>query len=79
MFVKNEITFKNLCLIFDAVRLYNFDCIRNGNKADIVSFDNIKSYDEVYNNLFDWGYKNILPPDDFEKVKPFIYEVTHND
>lgn len=70
--IKNEITYRNLMKIMDAIFAYQNDCIDKNDFNYKVNYSDMKGYDEVCDNWFDWGYKNILPPDKFEIIKPFI-------
>lgn len=72
MIAKNEVTFINLCVIAKAIYLYNCKKIDEEKHNEIIDFEVIKDYDAVLNNIFDWGIKNIVPPAEFEKIKPYI-------
>lgn len=70
--VKNEVTYINLMVIRQAVRLYNIKAIHEKRYNETIDYDCIKDYNAAFINVFDWGIKNILPPAEFEKIKPYI-------
>jgi hypothetical protein len=39
-----------------------------------VGYDDMRDYDSTVMRIFDWGYKNILPEDKFEIIKPYIHK-----
>ena len=68
---KNIVTYERRVLIYDAIFRYHINCIRN--KENIcVDYDDTEDYDKTLWRLHDWGYKNILPPEKFAIIKPFI-------
>lgn len=72
MHIKNEVTYKNNLIISRAIYFYNIDRISKGDLDSILSYDVIKSYDKAFINMFDWGYKNLVPKDVFALIEPFI-------
>lgn len=72
--IKNNNTYKQITIITKAIYQYQSDCIRNRNYKYLVDYPDMKSYDDVFNNFFDWGYTNILPKEKFEIIKPYILE-----
>ena len=71
MAAKNNNTYRMQMKILDAIYAYNIDCIK-GNKVSMVNFEDIESYKSTYFRLWDWGYKNILPKEKYEIIKPYI-------
>ena len=76
--IKNVNTYKQLRRVLDACHDYNAQEIKrayNSGKRlsmQLISYSEIKSYDASLYNLFDWGYKHLVPNDVFEKIKPYI-------
>lgn len=72
---KNENTFKNQVIIAKAIYNYKISLIDKGILDEgIVNYDDMRSYDETFFRIWDWGYENILQKDKFEIVKPYIKE-----
>lgn len=71
---KNDATFSARVKIVDAIHSYHMHCIISDNYegARLVTFEDMESYNATMYRIWDWGYKNILPPEKFELVKPFI-------
>lgn len=69
--IKNKNTYKNHIIIVDAIYEY---CIEKN--VDFALFYNmyIEDYDDTLNRFWDWGYTRILPPEQFELIKPYIKE-----
>lgn len=40
--------------------------------TELSLFDSMEPYERTLWRLGDWSYKNILPPDKFKLIKPFI-------
>ena len=72
MHIKNEVTYKNDLIISRAIYFYNIDRISKGDLDSILSYDVIKSYNKAFINIFDWGYKNLVPEDIYALIEPFI-------
>ena len=72
MHIKNEVTYKNNKIISRAIYFYNIDRISKGDLDGILSYDVIKSYNKAFINIFDWGYKNLVPKDTYVLIEPFI-------
>lgn len=75
--IKNEVTFHNLEIISDAIEAYEADTGEWRKGCEM--FLKTREYDALYWNLFDWGYKNILPPEDFALIEPYIKKRGGND
>lgn len=69
--IKNEVTFICMRTIDNAVYDYNIDMLNKGMPSKVSFFDT-KSYNATLWCLWDWGYKNILPKDKYEIIKPYI-------
>lgn len=73
---KSDVTCKNSCLILEAILLHNLDVICQKKEseweANVIDYDCVKPFNEVFFNIFDWGYKHIVPPDVYRKIEPYI-------
>lgn len=68
---KNNNTYKNQMIILDAI----YEYCKHENMSVYTQQDmyrSMKSYDDTFNCFWDWGYKNILPPEKFKLVEPYI-------
>lgn len=83
LLIKNGITYRNHTIIADAIFDYRMDCVdkaaKNGTIVEEgvkyeVGYADMRDYNETVMRIFDWGYKNILPEDKFEIIKPFIHK-----
>ena len=72
--IKNNVTFDMHDKLLDAIRDYKFDCIDRGDfdAAHLVEFRDLEPYSKTLYRIWDWGYENILPPEKFELIKPFL-------
>ena len=69
--IKNNNAYKNHIIIVEAIYEY---CIEKN--VDFALFYNMymEDYDDTLNRFWDWGYTRILPPEQFELIKPYIKE-----
>lgn len=74
MLYKNHVTYRNLTIIGKAILLYNLHQIETGSykQAGFMDYCEIKDYYKVLFDHFNWGYKNLLPPDKYALVEPYI-------
>ena len=70
--VKNEVTFYNRQKVLKAIYLYQNN---NFKKHIDVDYDDMEDYDKTLYRWYDWSYKNILPKDKLEIIKPFMNDV----
>lgn len=70
--VRNEVVYRNHMKIADAIHRYDTDCLNEDREYDIVLFSHMESYDDTYKRFWDWGYKHILPEEDFKKIEKYI-------
>lgn len=71
LLVKNEVTYRNVIIIARAIHDYHSRQIIE--YAPIfVYYDDMISYPKVLFRICDWGYKNILPPDKYVLIAPYI-------
>ena len=66
--LKNYVTYRNRAIIIYAICLYSW----NNNLVVTDIYDDMESYDQTLFRLWDFGYKRILPTEQFEKIKPYI-------
>lgn len=75
MYVKNNNTFKQRMKIIKAIHAY-FQSKKDVEEMDVAEIDymyhSVEPYDDTLNRRLDWGYKNIVPPDVYEKIEPYI-------
>lgn len=68
--IKNNNAYKNHIIIIEAIYEYcrekNIDCN--------LFYMSMEDYDDTVNRFWDWGYTRILPPEQFELIKPYIKE-----
>lgn len=70
IFLKGENALKNQIKILNAIDSYGED---TGKYLDVLRMiDNMESSTRTIFRLWDWGYENILPQEDFEVIKPYI-------
>ena len=72
MLVKNDNALKNRGIIIEAIYEYNTIMIASNKRRDKIKYADMESYDDTLYRWWDWGYENILPPDKFEIIKPYI-------
>lgn len=70
--IKNEVTYHQRLKIFQCILKYCNDQIRNGEEPDVAMFDRTEDYDTTLFRIWDWGCKNILPLEDYEKIKKYL-------
>jgi hypothetical protein len=68
---KNDVTLRHRLIIIEAIHDYGVDMIYQGQTPQ-VSYDDMEDYDKTYYRLWDWSYKRIVPPKEFELIKPYI-------
>lgn len=78
MLIKNEVTWHNRMIVFNAIFLYCRDVVDHHDFSEsddppyMVYFGDEEDYEKTLYRLWDWGYTRILPPDKFEIIKPYI-------
>lgn len=72
MAVKSENAYKNRDIIIEAIYKYRIMMITSNRRRDEIDYSDMESYDDTLYRWLDWGYENILPPDKFEIIKPYI-------
>ena len=70
--IRNEVAFKNQEKIGTAIFKYRIHMISNGFYNFVVSYDDMEPYELTMLRVWDFGYSNILPPDKYEVIKPYI-------
>lgn len=66
--IKNYVTYRNRAIIIYAIYLYAW----HNNLVVTDIHDDMEDYDQTLFRLLDFGYERILPPEQFEKIKPYI-------
>lgn len=66
--VRDVVVCTNYKKIVDVIYRYDMDCPNEGREYDIVPFSNME--DPI--RFWDWGYKHILPEEDFKKIEKYI-------
>ena len=72
MLFKVRNAYNNQMIILKAISDYS-DETGNIRKSTIL-LDNMEDLIKTAFRLWDWGYKNILPKEDFELIKPYLEE-----
>lgn len=72
VYFKNNNTYKNHMIILNAIAKYNWAAILEDQCDKRIEYACIESYYKTLFNLFDWGYKNLVPRDVYKRIEPFI-------
>lgn len=70
--LKNNNTYKNHIILLNAIAEHNCAVILEDQCDKRISYECIESYYKTLFNLFDWGYKNLVPRDVYKRIEPFI-------
>lgn len=73
--IKLNVTNRNYKAILQAIYTYKIKCIFD-ETDDLVDYADMKSMDRAWINMFDWGFKYILPEEQYALVKPFVIPYT---
>lgn len=75
MIYRNEVAYKNHIIIINAIGDYKMACLKafEFNAADLVGYDDVEAYEKTIFRFWDRGYENILPPEKFKLVEPYIW------
>lgn len=79
-----NVVYKNHMIIIDAILEYRLDKLHSTDVSDDkaiaelftnpdVDYEDMESLEATLFRLWDFGYKNILPPEKFELIEPFIF------
>lgn len=72
---RTNVVYKNHMIINDAI--FNYQMNKLHSTEDIlhpdINYEDMESFEATLFRLWDFGYKNILPPEKFEKIEPFIF------
>ena len=69
---KNNNTYKNHIILLNAIAEHNRAAMLEDRCDKWISYECIESYYKTLFNLFDWGYKNLVPRDVYKRIEPFI-------
>lgn len=72
LLLKNNNTYKNHIILLNAIAEHNRVAILEDQCDKRISYECIESYYKTLFNLFDWGYKNLVPRDVYKRIEPFI-------
>lgn len=72
LLIRNEFVYRAQQAICMAIFLYRKRRIEDGLRDYEVSFDDMREYGNMMWRLWDWSYKQVLPPEKFEIIKPYI-------
>lgn len=72
VYLKNNNTYKNHMIILNAIAKYNYAAMLEDLWGDRIEYSCVKSYYSSLFNIFDWGYKNLVPRDVYKRIEPFI-------
>jgi hypothetical protein len=70
LIIKAEVGFRHHEMLLDAVLTYGLESEEYDKAIEIM--EHMRSYPDTVFRLWDWGYENILPKEDFELIKPYI-------
>ncbi len=70
MIAKNENTYKQRLKIIKAEYGYNSERINN-NDYEILDVE-LEPYNKTLYRLWDWGFKNIVDKESYEKIKDYL-------
>lgn len=79
LLLKNNNTYKNHIILLNAIAEHNRAAIMEDRYDKCISYGCIESYYTTLFNLFDWGYKNLVPRDVYKRIEPFIDEESWKD
>jgi len=79
LYFKNNNTYKNHIILLNAIAEHNRAAILEDQCDKCISYECIESYNKTLFNLFDWGYKNLVPRDVYKRIEPFIDEENWKD
>lgn len=70
LLIKSEITLKNSTKILNAIDAYAEE--HEDYETAMLLLLHIEDFEKSLFRMTDWGYKNMLPKEDFEIIKPYI-------
>lgn len=74
LIVKNANADKNHKIIIEAIHRYNLRKIKNYEFNALIDYDCMEEYNQTLWRLWDWSCKNIVPPEIYAEIYPYIYE-----
>lgn len=72
LYFKNINTYKNHIILLNAIAKHNYAAMLEDQYDKCINYDCIESYYKTLFNLFDWGYKNLVPRGVYKRIEPFI-------
>ena len=79
LYFKNINTYKNHIILLNAIAKHNYAAMLEDQYDKCINYDCIESYYKTLFNLFDWGYKNLVPRGVYKRIEPFIDEENWKD
>lgn len=70
--IKNQVTHRQRTKVIDAIFEYDVEMIRIFRNSEQISYDSMESYLSTLLRLWDWGYKNIVSAEHFERIRAYI-------
>lgn len=71
--IKNNNTFTQRMRVMFGITCYITNNAHSLKEGDVEKlFDSMESYDDTLYRLWDWGYKNIVSEDTYEKIKVYL-------
>lgn len=71
LMIRNELAYKQFIRLTDAVYAYINECILQETQP-VVQFSDFADYDDIASRVWDWSDRDILPPEKYEIIKPFL-------
>lgn len=72
LLIKCENTFRQRERIIDAIQTYNAQCVKARRFNELIPYERMRDYDACWKDILDWGYKHILPEQEYCLIEPFI-------
>ena len=75
--IRNDVVYRNRCKIIDAIHDYGIYLLidKDDQESPIKTkliYDKMESHNKTIMRFWDFGYKRILPKQEFDKIKYFI-------
>lgn len=77
-YIKLYVTYYHYGSMIDAIYAYSVKCLFNDD-TPYVDYNDMKDMDHAWLNIFDWGYKRIVPKTEYAILKPYIVPFTISD
>lgn len=74
-----EVASRQRTKVLNAIFVYMVDTVINHHKNTLVEIHDMEPFAVGIDRWWDWGYKNILPPDKLTIIEPYIPLVSSRD